>query len=355
MSEINVKSLAGDYPVIIKEGSLDRLPSLIEGKFNKALILTDTNVHKYHSGKIIFLQKSLNAQLLLLAPGEKTKSIKSVHEIISFLSSKRFSRDSVIIAIGGGVIGDIAGFAASIYMRGINLIHIPTTLLSCVDSSVGGKTGINYNKIKNLIGTFYNPRLVLTDPDFLSTLPDREFNSGMGEVVKYAFLTGGELYKNSLSLNTISKQDTSSLCRIITSCLLFKASIIREDEKDTGTRQLLNFGHTFAHAYESASKFRLPHGTAVTYGIISSLFLSEALKLISVKEREEYLRLPQLFLPARKPNFDEKEMISFMLMDKKIKADNINFVLLKEPGTFLTNVKATRKEILSSIKKTFML
>lgn len=353
MNNLTVKSINGNYSVFIGEGSSKWLPSFIEDKYDKAVIITDSNVFHFHEDKISSLQKTLKSHLLVLPPGERTKSFKTVNSILSRLSLESFTRDSLIIAVGGGVVGDVSGFAASVYMRGINIIHIPTTLLSSVDSSVGGKTGINYQNKKNLVGSFYNPQLVLVDPSFLFTLPDDEFYSGMGEVVKYAFLAGGDFYKKAFSLGTIKKEDTNSLCTIITNCLSYKASTVEKDEKDAGLRQLLNLGHTFAHAYESASNFSIKHGSAVSLGIISSLYLSNALNLISKEKLDEYLRIPKQFKPSKKLKISEKDVFPYMLTDKKNKNGDINFVLLKEPGVVLLNVMAEKKEVISSIKKTF--
>lgn len=355
MDKINVKSSSGEYPVFIGEGSIEKLPGLTEGNFDKILIITDTNILQLYTARITYLQKKLNTQLLVLRPGEKRKSLSTVSKVVNLLAAGEYTRSSLIIALGGGVIGDLSGFAASVYMRGINIIHIPTTLLSAVDSSVGGKTGVNYKDVKNLLGTFYNPKYVLVDPSFLKTLPDDEFASGMGEVIKYAFLSGGKFYNQASTFSNIKKDDGKTLSSIIFNCLWFKASIVEKDEKDTGLRALLNFGHTFGHAYESASGFRIKHGAAVAMGICSSLSLSRTLNLISDKEFHDYLENVLPFISVKKPWLDENDVLNFMRADKKNRAGKLNFVLLKEPGLMLLNIKAEKKEILSSIRKTLAL
>ncbi len=214
-------------------------------------------------------------------------------------------RNSLIISVGGGITGDISSFAASIFMRGVDYVHIPTTLLSMVDSSIGGKTSINFNSGKNLIGTFYQPKAVFIDVMFLSTLPIKEIKSGVGEIVKYSFLHGNK--NRSLfnkSINKILSKDFSNIEKIIHECIKIKAAVVENDEREVkGIRKILNLGHTFAHGLESASDFKISHGEAVFLGIISSLFYSYRAKLISA----EYLFNSLISL---KPNSGFSQKIS---------------------------------------------
>ena len=213
---------------------------------------------------------------------EKNKSLAQTEKIYKFLTDNAFDRNSIIVALGGGITGDIAGYVASTYMRGIRFIQIPTTLLSMVDSSVGGKTGVNFNHKKNMIGTFYQPDFVAIYPEFLSTLPKRELHSGAGEIFKYAFLADIKNY--NLLKNNLSKLFSNKLFDIentIQSCLKIKANVVENDEKEiTGLRKILNLGHTFAHAFEVESNYKLKHGEAVIGGIFCALFLSEILGYI---------------------------------------------------------------------------
>lgn len=266
-----------------------------------------------------------------------------------------FSRKDSIIALGGGIVGDVAGFVAATYMRGIPFYQVPTTLLSVVDSSVGGKTGVNFLEVKNLIGAFYQPEKVYADLNFLETLPLKEIISGAGEIFKYAFLADEENYlliRNRLAkLLSEKKFDENLFAR----CIKLKSSVVENDEKEiSGLRKVLNLGHTFAHAFESTMKFQIKHGEAVIAGIFASLIVSKKLGLVSESELKKYLSDFQ-FLPINKKLFsiDLNTVIKFMKSDKKTSEGKIKLVLISKPGNVLIDVSVKEQLVKKSLEELF--
>ena len=259
-----------------------------------------------------------------------------------------FGRDTLIISIGGGTIGDVSGFVASTYMRGVQLVHIPTTLLASVDSSIGGKTAVNLSGAKNAVGTFYQPCMVYIDVNFLRSLPREEIVSGIGEIIKYGFISNYELYNYIYSnFNSLLELKFNVLKKIIVESVKLKSAVVSKDLFDTkGLRRILNFGHTFAHAFESYFHFRINHGKAVAAGIVAALYLSYRKKIINLNVLDELLRLP-LMLKSKNfiADFDSREVIELMKMDKKSRKGELNFVLLKNIGEILIDVNATKSEI----------
>jgi 3-dehydroquinate synthase len=359
MKIIKVLKGKNKYEVYSGKGSFNLLPELIakKGLYRNILFVVDKNVMRFHSGKINPVMEKFSSKnnIYLMPSGENNKSKERYNGILTFLANNNYGRDSLIIAIGGGVTGDMAGFVASTYLRGIQLIHIPTTLLAAVDSSVGGKTGINFNSRKNIVGTFYQPDLVLNDTGFLNTLPGKEIISGTGEIIKYAFLSDRDFYNDvNDSYDSIISLNTKTLERIIPACINIKAEIVSEDEREGGLRKILNLGHTFAHGYESYFDFGIKHGNAVAAGIISSLHLSYRKGIINETSLNYFLKLPSKIdfdLPGK---LDGSEVINRMLSDKKNKDGRIKFILVKDIGEILIDVEADREDILYSIKKTFI-
>jgi 3-dehydroquinate synthase len=289
-----------------------------------------------------------------LPSGEKTKSEKELKKIYNFLLKNNFGKDTVLIAIGGGVTGDLAGYAASTFMRGIQLVHVPTTFLAIIDSSIGGKTGINFNNKKNIIGTFYQPRLVFIDIMFLSTLPSREFNSALGELIKYGLIANKDFY-NFLSdnLEKVKSLNYRVINNAVEESVSIKVGVIRQDEfEQRGIRKILNLGHTFAHAIESELGFRIKHGEAVTAGIICSLFLSNKIGLLDTSKQKNLLRLPgSVRLPAIIEKINYQNVFNAMRSDKKNKDDKIMFVLISGIGNLLVDVPANKRDIFYALDK----
>ena len=358
MKTITVKTKSKHYPVYIGDGILNHLPNLISKRKLPAqvFVVIDKKVEQIYGKTIREVVNSFASKkyFLVLTSNEKIKSFSAISEIFNKLFEQKFGKDTLIIAIGGGTIGDAAGFAASIYMRGVSLIHIPTTLLSAVDSSIGGKAGINFQQTKNLIGSFYQPDMVLIDTGFISSLPTKDLISGMGEVVKYSYLTDKKFYRKLLdNFELILQKDSDFLSNIIYESIKIKSAIVSQDEKEqTGLRKILNFGHTFAHAYESNLSYKIDHGKAVVAGIVNALCLSLELKLIDNHQYKYMLELPMKFrsyLNHKKVN--PKAMIEAMKYDKKNRQGNIQFVLIKNFGEILVDVQADNKTIKKSLER----
>ncbi|MFM7557167.1 MAG: 3-dehydroquinate synthase, partial [Alphaproteobacteria bacterium] len=254
---------------------------LDKNKYSKIVILCDENVNKFYN-KLIS-QTLPNSNLIIINQGESSKSFKNFNQICEKILKIGIDRKSLIVAIGGGVVGDLAGFCASVLLRGIDFIQIPTTLLSMVDSSVGGKTAINSRYGKNLIGSFYQPKLVICDINFLESLNQREFKSGYGEVVKYGLIYDAEFFKYlQENLAKIFSKDNETLINIVEKSCLIKAEIVSKDEKENNIRALLNFGHTFGHAIETEAKYSsaILHGEAIALGMAMASKLSKDLNFI---------------------------------------------------------------------------
>lgn len=284
----------------------------------KVAIITDGNVNALYKDVLNGLLKDYKVFKYVIRAGEKSKNAKEYFKLVNKLANDGFTRNDAVIAFGGGVVGDLAAFVASTFMRGITLIAVPTTLLSMVDSSVGGKTGIDLPSGKNLCGTFYQPSAVYINANFIKTLPDREVKCGYGEILKYRYL--------GLN-NDVAEGD--DILKLITECLKIKAEIVEKDEKESGLRKLLNLGHTFGHAIEKAEKYKLSHGECVAKGI-----------LFALKTSENYFGInglcKEFFKAAEKVGVDVNcllplnDLVKIMQSDKKRNGDTIDFVLVDE-------------------------
>jgi len=357
VKSIKVKLSEKSYPVFIGENSLSLLTEKINlSSTTKCLLILDRNVEKYHFGFLRNIFADLNCKTFkyLFKATERNKSLIEVEKIYSFLSNNYFDRNSIIISVGGGITGDISAFAASTFMRGIKYYQVPTTLLAMVDSSVGGKTGVNFNNRKNLVGTFYQPESVFINEIFLKSLPVKEILSGSGEIFKYCFLADDKNYSLlKTNLYKIFNNHTFDTYRTVESCLKIKSNIVSQDEKEiTGLRKILNLGHTFAHAFEIQSNYKLKHGEAVIAGVFCALFLSENLGYIS-RERLDKFISDFNFIKLNKIIYDleEKEVYQKMVGDKKNLYGKIKLVLLEDIGKIIVDVEADESLIIDSIKK----
>jgi 3-dehydroquinate synthase len=355
MKIVKVNLEYASYPIFIGENIFPKLEELIASSklYKNLFFVVDKNVYKQFSKYIkkIFYKHDEKKYFYKFCAIEKNKSYDELKKIHSKLLEKRFGRDTLLISVGGGITCDLSGFAASTYMRGVQLIHIPTTLIAMVDSSIGGKTGINFELYKNMVGTFYQPKLVLCDIDFISTLSNREMISGCGELIKYAFITSKHFYeKINDKLPAIISKNKIALSDIIYNSVQFKASIVNMDENEKGLRKVLNFGHTFAHAFEKESKNKISHGEAVTVGIVCALFLSNRKKLISNDALKKYLELTGK-LKINKSIFkvDPEQIYKIMFTDKKNLDEKISLVLLKDIGELVLDVHASKAEIIWAI------
>ena len=338
MIEVNIKGQEKKYPIIFEKDGISELKSkILEFIGNKKFVVViSQKVEKLYGRELSFENK------YILKDGEDQKNIKNYEKIMDFCLKKKLTRDDFIIAIGGGVVGDITGFVASTYMRGINYIQVPTTLLACVDSSVGGKVAVNTEYGKNLIGSFYQPKAVFINPNFLKTLPIREFKTGLGEVVKYAFIEKSCKYKEDFNLvhfleenhKKIFEYNLKVLEELIKICIWLKVSVVEQDEKESGLRRILNFGHTYGHAVEKLTKYRkYTHGECVVAGIYFAFDLALKNNLIE----KNYLYLMQDVLNkfdfVKIPEFELKKVIPVMKTDKKSSNNCIRFVLPTEYAT----------------------
>ena len=349
------------YPVIIGSGLVKKLSNLINKnsiKFDKCLLVIDKRIPKNLLHKII---KSLSKKKKIIHffnANESNKNQSSVNKILQILLKNNFHRSDCIISVGGGITGDVVGFTSSIFKRGINFINIPTTLLAQVDSSIGGKTGVNCKHGKNLIGSFYQPRLVIADTDFLKTLPKREIICGYSEILKHSLISSKKffLYLDKNASKILNLESPYIEKSIQQSCLI-KKKIIEIDEKEKNLRKILNFGHTFAHAYEATLQYskKLNHGEAVILGIMNASKFSLKNNLLSKKEYKLIKNhLIQFKLPIKlKKKISYKKInrvISFMKKDKKNNTKKINLILLKKIGQPILNLNFENKKIHSFLK-----
>lgn len=345
MEKLSVELGDRSYDIVIGENLLAELPKHLPQK--RTFVITDENVADHHLEKLEEALKGIEHKVKVLPSGESTKSFEKLQDICDWLLKNRPDRKTTIIAFGGGVIGDLVGFAASVVLRGINFIQVPTTLLSQVDSSVGGKTAINSKYGKNLIGAFYQPKLVLADIAILSTLPKREFLSGYAEVVKYGLINNPGFFE-WLDKNPLD--DKKNLVKAIYESCKAKADIVSQDEREGGVRALLNLGHTFGHAFEAETGFsdKLLHGEAVALGMVCAFRLSEKLGL--TKDTAKVIRhFEKIGLPTDPhkyiPQWDVDVLIEHMRGDKKNEQDKIVFILTKGIGKAFISKDVTEETL----------
>ena len=357
-----VKTKNSSYPIIIGSNLLNKIPNILFRsaiKFEKCLLVIDNRVPIKFINKIV---KSLDNKKIIIHKfnsNELNKNQLNVNRILNKLLKNNFHRNDAVISVGGGITGDVSGFVSSIYKRGLKFINIPTTLLAQVDSSIGGKTGINSSHGKNLIGSFYQPNLVVSDIDFLRTLPKRELICGYGEIFKHSLIANKKFFyyldKNGKQILNLKSPFIEK--SIYQSCLI-KKKIIQIDEGEKNIRKILNFGHTFAHAYEATLKYskKLNHGEAVLLGVMSASKFSFENKLIAKKEFdliEDHLL--KLKLPNNLKKFfslkDLKKLIYFMQKDKKNISAKINLVLLEKIAKPIYNLTFNKKKLRIFLKK----
>ncbi len=359
-----VKTETISYKIFIGNNILSSSGTLIKKILinSRVFIITNKLVNRLYGKKLenTLIKNKISFIKIIINDGEQYKNIETINFITSRLLKYKVDRNDTLIAFGGGVIGDIAGFVASITLRGVNFIQIPTTLLSQVDSSVGGKTGINTREGKNLIGTFYQPRLVISDVSLLKTLPKREILSGYAEVIKYGLIMDKEflnwLIKNELKL---PKYEKKYLIEAVFHSCKNKAIIVRKDEKEKNIRAILNLGHTFGHTIEAINKYHksLTHGEAVSIGILMALDMSSEDGKISsfnfnkIKSHFKRLKMKTSIPRIIKNKTTLKKFKEIMSSDKKVKNNNINLILIKNFGkAYMTN-KYSMKKLDSIIEK----
>lgn len=346
------------YPIYIGPGAINRLPSecVRQGLGRRGIIISDTQVGPLFGRNIQSLLKKAKFEtaLITVPSGEKSKDMKMVQFCYGELAAHRLERNSFVIALGGGVVGDLAGFVAATYLRGIPFVQIPTTLLAQVDSSVGGKVGVNLKAGKNLVGAFHQPRAVFCDLDTLAPLPEREFRAGLAEVIKYGIIYDAALFKRlERGLEKILAREPEILGPVIARCCQIKAEVVGQDETESGLRAILNFGHTIGHALEAVSGYgQFLHGEAISIGQVAAAQISTALLRLP---EEDANRITTLFhragLPTaiRLPASRRKKLLDAMRLDKKVIGGELRFVLAQRIGHVLWGRKVPEANILDAL------
>ena len=338
MKRIPVKSSAGRYFVVSGAGAIRRAAREIAalGRFSSVQVVSSPKVWRA-VGKSVQrgLQLLRGSSIHLFDDVESAKNLRSVEQITRSLCRAGADRQSLVVAVGGGVVGDVTGFAAAVFLRGVKLVHIPTTLVSQVDSSIGGKTGVNLPEGKNLVGSFYPPQLVLTDPELLRTLSDREFRGGLAEVIKHAIIADAEMFAIlEKNMDKVLRRDRQALGFLIPRNVEIKARVVSRDEREAGLREILNFGHTFAHALESVTKYRrYRHGEAVAWGMIAAAFLGHELGLTRADDVSRIVALIRRLGPLPSwPGVPATALLRAMRSDKKTRSGILRFVLSPRIG-----------------------
>ncbi|MGC9026075.1 MAG: 3-dehydroquinate synthase [bacterium] len=357
--KLKIPSSTSHYDIIITDEPpfLTLTRRINRMNYSSLTIITNVVVWKLYGSLIdsTFREQKLAYRVIVLSDGEKYKNLETVQTIYKRLLAYRMDRSSVIIGIGGGVVGDITGFVASTYMRGIRFIQVPTTLLAQVDAAIGGKTGVDYAFIKNVVGTFYQPVFIYSNVNLLQTLQDRVYRSGLAEVIKYGVVKDKDLFSYiEKNIEGILKQSKRVMLNIVYSSSNAKAWFVQKDEKEiTGIRTLLNFGHTFGHAIETVSNYKILHGEAVGMGMVIAAKLSKRLNLCKEDVVEKLEDLVQAIgLTKYRNTFDINDLSKAINYDKKSRATKINLVLVKKIGVpvIYTMDKKMLKKILMEVK-----
>lgn len=346
------------YPILIGSGLLSQ-PTVLEPylKHRDVLVVTNDTVGPIYLGPLCSLLHNSQVSSLSLPDGERHKTMATVNVVLDALVTGRYGRDAVVLALGGGVVGDIAGFAAAIYQRGVDFLQVPTTLLAQVDSAVGGKTGVNHPGGKNLIGAFHQPLCVLADTDTLQTLPDRELSAGLAEVLKYGLIADGAFFDwIEAHTQSLLERDPAALRHVIRRSCELKAEIVTQDEREHGRRALLNLGHTFGHAIElNAGYGEWLHGEAVAAGTCMAAAFSQRLGLTDKGTVERIRRLfSRLKLPVDPPLVDPGKFLAAMGMDKKVIAGQIRLVLLDSIGAGRITVEYAPHDLADFLREQFV-
>jgi 3-dehydroquinate synthase len=346
---IRVDVVAGSQPspILIGAGLADRLSALLDQHSvgSKRFVVSNPLVWRFHGPQ---LQRALGADPILIPDGERHKNLQSVSRIYEALIRGGADRGSAIVAVGGGVIGDTAGFAAATFLRGIALAHVPTTLLAQVDSSVGGKVGVNHPLGKNLIGAFHQPALVVIDPLLLRTLPRREFRSGLYEVVKYGVIASRELFDRvARHTKAIFARDPDVLVPAIVESCRIKADVVSRDERESGLRRILNFGHTVGHAIEAVTRYRrFRHGEAIAYGMLAAADLAVGRGALAERERTAIAQMITKLGPLPPiADLSIPDVMAAVGRDKKVVHGRLHFVIAIEIGATMTVDDVTESEL----------
>ena len=358
MTDIPVNLGSRAYRILVAIGALDtvgaELAKLRVGR--KAVLITDPAIDRLHGEPVARSLAGAGFDLIRLSvpEGEQAKRLETARELWDRLLDAGCDRSSTIVALGGGAVGDLAGFVAATYMRGMNFVQVPTTLLAQVDASIGGKTAVDHPRAKNLIGAFHQPRLVLVDPAVLSTLPDREFRSGLAEVIKHGIVLDAGYFRDlEQSIPALLARDLPTLDRVVGGSCRLKAQVVERDEQEAELRWVLNYGHTIGHALEAATSFtRWAHGEAVALGIAAESQLAERLGLAAPATRERQIALLRAVgLPVAGLGAEPAAVVEALSRDKKARDGRIPFVLWPEIGRFQLVFDIPPGEILATLNQ----
>ncbi len=330
MKKVTIKGVKKPYDILIGKDILTIVPDKIKEltRAKTVVIITDDNVNRLYSDMVLkMLQKAgFNALKFVFPHGENHKTMETICDILEFMAANNVTRSDLIVALGGGIVGDVSGYAAASYLRGIDFIQVPTTFLAAIDSSVGGKTGVNLKSGKNLAGAFYQPRLVVCDTQTFDTLPKENFKEGVSEAIKYGVICDKELFC------LLSERDSWNIESVIEKCVSMKAEIVSVDEFDTGQRQLLNFGHTIGHAIEKATDFKISHGIAVGIGMA---IISKISDTLGWSDENTYPQITKCLKKNGIPTTTDvknEALLSAMAKDKKRNGETINLVIPEKIG-----------------------
>ncbi len=321
----------------------------------KICIITDSHVKELYSDEVmeILTGNCKKNVLYSFTAGEENKTLDTVRDAYKFLIEEKFTRTDLLIALGGGVVGDVTGFIAATFLRGVDFIQIPTTLLAQSDSSIGGKTGVDFDGYKNMVGAFYMPRLVYMNVSTLKTLDDRQFFGGFAEVMKHGLIKDSAFYEWLLDhIYEIGDRDAETLIEMVMRSCMVKKLVVEKDPTEKGDRALLNFGHTIGHAIEKAKNFTMSHGECVALGCVAAAFISWKHEWLSM---EEYYEIRDMFVPFNLPisveGIDPEEILALTKSDKKMSSSNLKFILLKKVGKAVIDLNVTDEDILNAVKE----
>ncbi len=348
------------YPILFEENfdALSEAFQEYELSPAKICIVTDSNVEPLYAALVKKeLEKVCNTCMIYSFPaGEESKNLEVVQKLYAFLIENHFERKDMLVALGGGVVGDLTGFTAATYLRGISYVQIPTTLLAQVDSSIGGKTGVDFSQYKNMVGAFYMPKLVYMNLNTLSTLPERQFYAGMAEVLKSALIKDGMFYGWIINnLYEVYEKDPEVIRLMVYNCCNIKRLVVEKDWAETGDRALLNFGHTIGHAIEKAKGFELLHGECVALGMVAASFIAYKRQLLTF---DEYYEIRDMFVPFNLPitveDIRPEEIVELTKSDKKMEDGKIKFILLKKIGKAFIDTTVTEEELIMGINEIYV-
>lgn len=323
----------------------------------KLCIVTDSKVNGLYADEVGAILRDKCKKLVVYAfpNGEQNKNLDTVKNIYEFLIQNKFDRKDMLLALGGGVVGDTTGFVAATYLRGIDFVQIPTTLLAQVDSSIGGKTGVDFDQYKNMVGAFYMPKLVYMNIATLKTLDDKQYYSGMAEVLKHGLIKDAGYYEWTIDqMYEIHERDIETLKEMVYKSCICKKLVVEKDPTEKGERAILNFGHTIGHAIEKYKNFELLHGECVALGCVAAAYISWKRNLLS---KEEYYEIRDMFVPFNLPisidKIEPEKILELTASDKKMEGDHIKFILLKKVGKAVINTTVTREELMAGINEIY--